>query len=100
MYQCFKTILYESGELVDGECTADVNLGENLMLIEFSETSIPAVYWVSMRPANMPAPFVRKAGSPILRFGLSSLFVLLSDRAAKVVTAVPRNSRPKARGVP
>lgn len=40
LYQGFESILDKGGELVDGECPADMDMGEYLMLVQFTETGI------------------------------------------------------------
>ncbi len=68
--------------------------------MRFSQTRAPAVYWVSIRPENMPAPLVRKAGRPTLRCGFMRRLWRRSDRTAMVVTDVPRSSSGRAMGTP
>ena len=61
---------------------------------------ISAVYWLSIRPENMPAPFVRNAGSPTLKAGLLSLFILLSESMLTIVMQYPAMSIGTATGEP
>ena len=52
------------------------------------------------QPENMPAPRVRKAGSPALRAGLVSRLRRRSERTQTIVTAVPTISIGRETGVP
>ena len=68
--------------------------------IRCSTMSMSAVYWLSMSPENIPAPFVKNAGSPTLSAGLLSLFILLSDMTLTTVIAAPAMSIGRETGVP
>ena len=59
-----------------------------------------AVYWLSISPENMPAPFVRKAGSPTLSAGLFRRFILRSDMTLTIVTAALIISIGRLTGLP
>ena len=58
------------------------------------------MYWLSIRPENMPAPFVRKAGRPTLRAGLVRRFRRRSERTQTIVTAAPTMSIGSDTGLP
>ena len=59
-----------------------------------------AVYWLSIRPENMPAPLVRNAGSPTLRAGLVSRFRRRSESTQTIVMAAPTMSIGRETGEP
>ena len=65
-----------------------------------STISESAVYWLSMRPENMPAPLVRKAGRPTLSAGLSSRLRRRSLSTHTMVSAAPAMSIGSATGEP
>ena len=68
--------------------------------IRCSTISVSAVYWLSMRPENIPAPFVRKAGRPTESAGWLSRFRRRSERTETIVTAAPIMSIGRETGVP
>ncbi len=59
-----------------------------------------AVYWLSIMPDIMPAPFVRNGGRPTESAGLVSLFSRRSDRTQTIVMAVPTMSMGRPTGEP
>ena len=65
-----------------------------------STMSVSAVYWLSIKPENMPAPLVRKAGSFTLKAGLSRRLSRLSERTQSMVTPAPNMSKGMLTGVP
>ena len=65
-----------------------------------STISMSAVYWLSIRPENMPAPLVRKAGSPTLSAGLSSRLRRRSESTETMVSPAATMSSGMLTGVP
>src|SRR5581483_5426847 len=65
-----------------------------------STISVSAVYWLSIMPENIPAPLVKKSGSPWLSAGFSRRFSRRSDSTHTIVMAWPTISIGSETGVP
>jgi len=59
-----------------------------------------AVYWLSIMPDIIPAPLLRNAGSPTLRFGFVRRFRRRSDSTHTIVIPAPAMSMGSDTGEP